>query len=70
MNFKIMLIAGKLELLKNIKNIVDKSGEFIGSEIVGNKFLNVFMGCDTRMVAFVALQELAKKHNLAYTEQR
>lgn len=70
MNFKIMLIAGELELLKNIKNIVDKSGEFISSEIVNNKFLKVFMDCDTRMVAFIALQELAKKHNLAYTEQR
>ena len=66
MPFKIMLIAGKFELLKNIKNTVDKSGEFIGSEIVDNKFLKVYMDCNTRLVAYLALEELTKKHNLSF----
>ncbi len=70
MPFKVLMIAGTIEQLKNIKNTVDNSREFIGSEIVGNKFLKVFMDCDTRLVSFIALQELAKKHNLAYTECR
>lgn len=66
MPFKVMLIAGKIELLKSIKNTVDKSGEFIGSEIVDNKFLKVYIDCNTRLVAYLALEELAKKHNLEY----